>query len=64
MSETDPRALLELTWAGVPLWRCPFCPFDSTIRAKVVDHLEAAHPVPAPPDEPAAPEPKRASKKG
>ena len=36
-------------WAGIPQYRCPFCPYDSLVEDVVVAHIAEKHPVSPPP---------------
>jgi len=39
-------------WAGNEQFTCPFCPFDSLEEARVREHIDQVHPIPAPPERP------------
>lgn len=32
------------TWCGEPLWRCPYCAYDSPDENRVREHIQWAHP--------------------
>ena len=52
------REPIVSSWCGVPRFACPFCAFDNLDEGKTREHIEAAHPVPAPalPKLPATPD--------
>lgn len=51
------RTPIEGEWAGIPQYRCPFCPYDSLFREAVQAHIAEKHPLPPPPiTSPASPD--------
>lgn len=42
------RVPVQGEWAGIPQYRCPFCPYDALYEDAVVAHIAEKHPLPPP----------------